>query len=199
MIIPSKIYFTLGLAIVMLTSCSTMQSARDTAGVLALYTTQVKTDSEKFAANRLELDKARIANIDSMEQLAVQMENDNALRVQVWQLSNNEDRAKLFQGLAEAADLVATQSDEFAALRTKQEAADTSMQSAITVQSKQLDDTAKGLAVLAETPSWQDEAKFYFQYLSAVRTDIASLSTNTMQQVKSGTNNVAKKVSTANN
>jgi hypothetical protein len=131
MIISKPIYFTLGLAILLGTGCSTMKSARETAGALALYTTQVKTDSEKFAAARLELDKARTANIDATEQLAARLENDNALCLKVWHLSGNEDRAKLFEGLTGATDLVATQNDQFAALRAKQAAAIAGMKSAI--------------------------------------------------------------------
>jgi hypothetical protein len=198
MIISKTFNITFGLGVMLLAGCSTMQSARDTASVLALYTTQVKTDSGKFAAARLELDKARTANIDANEQLATRLENDNALCLKVWHLSGNEDRAKLFEGLAAATDLVATQNDQFAALRAKQAAAIAGMKSAITVQSKELDDTAKGLSALAEKPSWQDEAKFYVKYLSDVRKDINNLSTNTLAQVSAATNNVAKKASRTN-
>jgi hypothetical protein len=196
MIIPKPFYLTLGLALLPLAGCSTMQSARDTASVLALYTAQVKADSEKFSAARLELDKARTENIDFLEQSAVELENGNALGLKVWHLSNNDDRAKLCEGLTASSDLASKQADEFAALRAKQAEAVANMKSVIIVQSKQLEETAKGLSALAEKPSWQDEAKFYFGFLSEVRTDIDNLSTNAAQKVASGTNAIAEKAST---
>ena len=176
-----------------LAGCSVPKQARETAGVLSLYTAHVKIDTENYAASRLELNKARTANIDYLEQSAVKMENANALQLKIWQLSNNDERAKLCQGLTETTVLAAGQADAFSALRQKQSDAVANMKSAITVQSKQLDDTAKGLSTLAETPTWTDDAKFYFGFLSEVRAGITNLGSNSLSQLDVGKNAAAKK------
>jgi len=183
------------LATLCLTGCCVPKEARDTAAVLSLYTAHVKADTEHYAAARLELDKARTANTDYLEQSAVKLENANALQLKVWQLSNNNDRAKLCQGLTEATILASGQDDAFSVLRQKQADAVANMKSAITVQSKQLDETAKGLSTLVEKPSWTDDATFYFSFFSEVRAGITNLDTSSLMQLSAGAKAAANKTS----
>lgn len=185
------------LAVLFIVGCGVPKEGRKTAEVLALYTTQVKVETESYSNSRTALTRARVANVDFLEQSATKVENENAIRLKVWELSGNGDCVKFIQKLTDVSDTVAKQEDSFATLQARQEAAIASLKSSVNIQSKQLDEAAKTLSALAKEASLIKDVKFYVSFLSDVRKDIKNISTNTAVQVNAGSEEIKNK--TANN
>ena len=173
--------------------CAVPREARDTSRVLSIYTVQLNAEMQRFANSRTEIDKMRLANANYLEQSAYDTQTRNMLLPHVWQLAGAGGRAKFLEEILATADLAARQEEALTALVAEQDAAVRSAKSAVVVQSKKLDETAKGLSALAEKPSLRQDLEFLAKFVSDVQAELKKSSTNVTSEAAAGKDLAKKK------
>jgi hypothetical protein len=170
----------------LLAGCAGPRTARETAGTLALYTAQLKAQTDRFAASRTELTKMRTASLGLLEESALEAETRNNSIVQIWSLAGRSDDVELVNNLQNAAAFAEKQQDALETLKEQHLQAVQAAKTAVDFQGKKLDDVAKGLGTLAQKPALKDELSFLAGFISEVQNDLQKASTNSVQQSEAG-------------
>lgn len=172
------------LAACFLSGCAGPRTARETAAALARQTTELKSQTEQFAAKRTDLIRMRTAALNGLEESAVESETDSAFRLQVWALTGDTESVKLANALIAQGDLAGKNKE--AADAAKQQAGDVvqAAKSAFDARSANLAEVQKDLETLAEQPSLKDELAFLAGFVSEVRSDIKMTQTNAVKQTE---------------
>jgi hypothetical protein len=182
--ISHKSRIHLMLAACFLSGCAGPRTARETAAALARQTTELKSQTEQFAAKRTDLIRMRTAALNGLEESAVESETDSAFRLQVWALTGDTESVKLANALIAQGDLAGKNKE--AADAAKQQAGDVvqAAKSAFDARSANLAEVQKDLETLAEQPSLKDELAFLAGFVSEVRSDIKMTQTNAVKQTE---------------
>jgi ElaB/YqjD/DUF883 family membrane-anchored ribosome-binding protein len=134
-----------------------------------LYTYQVRSEAEDFAARRDNLAKARTRNINFLEQSTLTAEQRNTNQLHVWRLASAGNRLALYEGVLDGSARIAAQQDELAKLREGHAQAVSTIRSRLTIRSQKLGEASKALAQLAEKIDTEADLQFYLAFFRQVR------------------------------
>ncbi|WP_428267118.1 hypothetical protein [Haliangium sp.] len=155
--------------------CGVPKEARNGATLMAAYTNQIKAESERFAASRTTLAKARQHNMNGLEESALTTEQSNQREVFLWgfeKASVGRDRQNLYEGIVAGTTTTRTQREALRTLREEHGKKVEAAKTRVEVRSAELAKAAKALAELGNEPSFKDRMQFYLCFFETVHADI---------------------------
>jgi hypothetical protein len=186
-----------GLAVCLgLSGCAGARQVRTTAGVLSLYSAQVKTEADRIASSRTHLVKARTMNLNALEESTVETESRNAVQLRIWQAAAGADSQRLLSLVSDTANLAASQTESLIQLQAQHQEALAHLSAATTFQTAKLEEASKTLATLAEKPAPKDEISFLVGFVSEVRANLKATTNAVSQAISAGTQDATNKTAT---
>ncbi len=163
--------------------CSTSSEVRDGAKLMSVYTAGVQQQLEVFSDAQLQIDRARLRNMDRLEESAIDTLQRNQAEVAAWQLTtlteaqnkNVDLRARLFELIQAGTEKAATDYWAFQAQRAEREKVRREMKAAVEFDKEKLAKAAKTLADLAEERDFEAQASFLIGFAAQVRSSIEEL------------------------
>jgi hypothetical protein len=162
------------------------KEVRDDTRLLAAYTNRVRENGEQFATRRGELSKARLRNIDAMNINALQAEQFITSKTNFWKITGDDSRLNLYKQVFEAVQLAADQQKTLSDAQQDNVKSVATLQTAVTIKSDKLNETAKALSQLAEQPSFKDSAAFYITFFKELTNKLKEGETQTKNQIDQG-------------
>ena len=191
------ILFCLGLiACLSLSACSGPRRVRATAGVLSLYSAQVKTEADRFTASRAHLAKARAMNLNALEESTIDTETRNAVQLKIWQAAAGADSQKLLSLVSDTSTFSESQTESLIQMQAQHQKAVADLSSATKFQTAKLEETAKTLATLAEKPALKDELSFLIGFVSDVQSNLKATTNAVNNAISAGTHDTTNKTAT---
>jgi hypothetical protein len=168
------------------TGCGTVRAQRG-ANLLASYTNSVRAEAERVAAARDALAKARLANIQDLEQSLLETEFRNATEAFLLGLTTGaKQRLSLLEGIVAGTGRAQRHHEEMQTLRAAQEQALAATRSRMQVNSEKLGSTAKALGELAKRQSLLEGLEFYVAFFEEVAGAIEKDNEDARQATASG-------------
>ena len=169
----AKLPIVCTIGILVLTGCVPSE-IRKGADVIAVFTHQVSEEGAEFVQSRTELAQSRRANIATLEENAVELENSVTRDLEVWTFSGptGKRRVELINRLRQFATNAALRSAELDDLRKQHDAAIAAAKSAADFRQADLAKVQQFLASLAHSPDLKSELMFLTGYFKEVKKGI---------------------------
>ncbi len=166
------------LPILLLTGCATDNQIRQDSKVLSIYIEKVKTDAVVFAAARDQIAKARTSTLSYLQKSTLINEQRVQRDIAAREVSGDQNWLKMNDALKRVSDLAIKQRQEQVDKDAESVEALAKAKGAVDVKASKLTEASASLAKLAEQPSSQDDAKFYFSFLKEVNTELGKKQVN---------------------
>ncbi len=178
-----------------LNGCLTSAGGQDAAKLLSAHVTIVAEKGKRFADARDELAKARLRNLQMLENSLVEIEEENAIDLYAWRVVGAKFRMDLYEGI-----MVATNDESNRHLlrkqrRERQEKELAKRKSAVKFKQSEMIESAKKLTLLAEEKSLRDEIDRLRDFTQEVLAEIEMESEDGKSNVEEG-KNLAVKIET---
>ena len=129
------------------------QPDRELAAELAASLTLVASEGRAFAGARDELARARLRNMQALENSMIRMQEGNEVDVRAWEVVGETYRVNLFKSVLGTTDDIATWRAATAERQAQQQRDLAAARSAVNLKTSQLSSAAASLAALAEPPA----------------------------------------------
>ncbi len=171
-----------------LSGCATSAGGHEEAKILSAQITLVAEEGKRFADARDALAKARLRNMQYLENSLIETEEENALDLTAWHIIGAKFRAALYEGVLAATKQASEQQKQQIQRREKQAKELAELKSAVAFQRAELIATAENLATLAEKPSADENRARLFSFTKNILTDISKDSSEGKSKVDAGKN-----------
>jgi hypothetical protein len=159
----------------LLNGCLTSAGGQDAAKMLSAQMTLVAEEGKRFADARNELAKARLRNMQMLENSLVEVEEENAIDLQAWRVVGAKFRTDLYEGVMAATKDEANRHQLRKQRRERQEKEIAKRKSAVKFKQNELIGASKNLAFLSQEVSPREERArlitFTEQVIEKIQTD----------------------------
>jgi len=168
--------------------CATSAGGHEEAKILSAQITLVAEEGKRFADARDVLAKARLRNMQYLENSLIETEEENAFDLTAWHIIGAEFRARLYEGVLAATKEASEQHMQQIQRREQQAKELAERKSAVAFQRAELIATAGNLATLAEKPSADENRARLFSFTKNILTDISKDSSEGKTKADAGKN-----------
>ncbi len=176
-----------------LNGCLTTAGGQDAAKMLSAQVTLVAEKGKSVADGRDELAKARLRNMQMLENSLVETEEENSIDLHAWRVIGAEFRSDLFEGVMAATNDEANRHELRKQRRERQEKELAKRKSSVIFKQNELIDTAKGLASLSKKVNAREERARLLAFTEKVLADIQVDTTDGSTHAEDG-KKIAEKV-----
>lgn len=156
--------------------CTRTNSARDTASMMAAYTTTVRVELDTFGNVMDVAAQDRQARINALEMQVAQFESWKNARASAWAMTPaNLERSRLYTALIDASERDLKNRLAVRRLADQHRQLIKDARSRVHRRSKELASTAKTLTLLSEERSVKDDVTFFIGFFKSVKSTLDEL------------------------
>jgi hypothetical protein len=169
-----------------LSGCATSAGGHEEAKILSAQITLVAEEGKRFADARDVLAKARLRNMQNLENSLIETEEENSLDLTAWHIIGAKFRATLYEGVLAATKEASDQHKQQIERREQQAKELAERKSAVAFQRAELIATAQNLSTIAEKPSADENRARLFSFTKNILTQLSKDSSEGKSKIDSG-------------
>ena len=173
----------------MLIACTTMDNARQGAGLMSAYTVDLQNQMTVFSDSRLKINQLRLMNINVLEENSIDTKQRNLIEVGIWEMKHIGSKTKdlrvlFYQAIRASTEAAAEQQLNLEQLQAERSKTVREMKTAIKFDAEKLAKVSKNLADLAKEENTKEQMKFLIGFSGEVRKSIKKLEEDAKKQAE---------------